>query len=435
MVMSSGIGLGLLGLGNVGSAVARNLNTRADYLERQLGQPITVERVLVRDVAKSRAVPIPVDRLTTDAADVIEDPDVAVIVEMLGGVEPAHQYLRQSLEAGKHVVTANKEVMAAHGVELLQLAAERGLDLYFEASVGGGVPLIGAFRRDLVANEIEEVHAILNGTTNHVLSQMAELGSDYNTALGEAQDLGYAEPDPTNDVEGHDTAFKAAILATLAFKGRVEPELVYREGITALSQADFRYAAELGYSIKLLAIAKRIGSEVEVRVHPALVQREFLLGQVDGVYNAVRITGDLLGRVLLVGRGAGPQPTSSAIVSDLIDLGHNIRRSAHNRIPVLIDRPVTVLPMDKVTSRYYLRVWVQDRPSVLASIASICGEHAISIASVLQKEVDPDAQRAELVLLTHEAKESDWQAALARIEALEVVPTVASVIRIEDLVE
>jgi homoserine dehydrogenase len=435
MLMSTGIGLGLLGLGNIGSAVARNLNARADYLERQLGQSITVERALVRDLAKARDVPIPADRLTTDASAVIEDPDVNVIVEMLGGVDPAHQYIRRSLEAGKHVVTANKEVMAAHGVDLLQLAVERGLDLYFEASVGGGIPLIGIFRQNLVANEIEEVHAILNGTTNYVLSQMAELGTDYKTALGEAQVLGYAEPDSTNDVEGHDTAFKAAILATLAFKGRVEPDLVYREGITALAQADFRYAAELGYSIKLLAIAKRIGSEVEVRVHPALVPSEFLLGQVDGVYNAVRITGDLLGRVLFIGQGAGSQPTSSAIVSDLIDLGLNIRRSAHNRIPVLLDRPVSVLPMDTVASRYYLRVWVQDCPGVLASIASICGEHSISIASVLQKEVDPDAQRAELVLLTHEAKESDWKDALERIEALEVVPTVASVIRIEDLVE
>ncbi len=433
--MSSGIGLGLLGLGNVGSAVARNLHTRADYLERLLGQPITVQRALVRDVTKTRDAPIPADRLTTDAAAVIDDPAVAVIVEVLGGVEPAHQYLRQALEADKHVVTANKEVMAAHGVDLLKLAAERGLDLYFEASVGGGIPLIGPFRQDLVANEIEEVHAILNGTTNYILSQMADQGTDYATALAEAQELGYAEPDPTNDVDGHDTAFKTAILATLAFKGRVEPESVFREGITALSQADFTYAAELGYSIKLLAIAKRRDSAVEVRVHPALVQRDFILGQVDGVYNAVRISGDLLGRALFMGRGAGPQPTSSAIVSDLVDLGHNIRQAAHNRIPVLLDRPVTVLPMDQVASRYYLRVWVQDRPGVLARIASICGEHEISIASVLQKEVDPDAKRAELVLLTHEARESDWQAALGRIDQLDVVPSVASVIRIEDLIE
>ncbi len=433
--MSSGIGLGLLGLGNVGSAVARNLHARADYLERQLGQPITVQRALVRATAKRRDTPIAPDRLTTDAAAVIDDPEVDVIVEVLGGVEPAHRYLRHALEAGKHVVTANKEVMAAHGVDLLQLAAKRGLDLYFEASVGGGIPLIGPFRQDLVANEIKEVHAILNGTTNYILSQMADRGANYATALAEAQELGYAEPDPTNDVEAHDTVFKAAILATLAFKGRVEPESVFREGITALSQADFIYAAELGYSIQLLAIAKRLDSEVEVRVHPALVQREFLLAQVDGVYNAVRITGDLLGRALFIGRGAGPQPTSSAIVSDLVDLGHNIRRGAHNRIPVLLDRSLRVLPMDRVTSRYYLRVWVQDRPGVLARIASICGEHKISIASVLQKEVDPDAQRAELVLLTHEAKESDWQAALARIEALDAVPSVASVIRIEDLLE
>ena len=433
--MSSGIGLGLLGVGNVGSAVARNLDARAEALERQLGRPITIQRALVRDLDKPRDAPIPADRLTTDPAAVIDDPDVDVIVEVLGGVEPAQQYLRRALEAGKHVVTANKEVMAAHGVDLLQLAADRDLDLYFEASVGGGIPLIGPFRQDLAANEIEEVHAILNGTTNYILSQMAEHGRSYADALAEAQQLGYAEPDPTNDVEGHDTAFKLAILATLAFKGRVAPTDVYREGITQLSQADFTYAAELGYSIKLLAIAKRRGTTIEARVHPALVQRDFLLGQVEGVYNAVRISGDLLGRAMFMGRGAGPQPTSSAIVSDLIDLGHNIRRAAHNRIPVLLDRPVSVIPIEEVLSRYYLRLWVQDRPGVLARIAAICGEHEISIASVLQKEVDPDARRAELVLLTHDAREADWQPALRRITALDVVPKVASVIRIEDLLE
>jgi len=433
--MSSGIGLGLLGVGNVGSAVARHVHARAAMLERQLGRPISVQRALVRDPNKPRDSSIPSDRLTTDAASVIDDPRVDVIVEVLGGVEPAHHYLRRALEAGKHVVTANKEVMAAHGVDLLQLAADRGLDLYFEASVGGGIPLIGPFRQDLAANEIQEVHAILNGTTNYILSQMAEHGQSYADALAEAQQLGYAEPDPTNDVEGHDTAFKLAILATLAFRSRVAPEDVFREGIAQITQADFTYAAELGYSIKLLAIAKRRGDTIEARVHPALVQRDFLLGQVEGVYNAVRISGDLVGRAMFLGRGAGPEPTSSAIVSDLIDLGHNIRRAAHNRIPVLLDRPVRVLPIEEVLSRYYLRLWVKDRPGVLARIAAICGEHDISIASVLQKEVDPDARRAELVLLTHDAREADWRPAIQRITELDVVPEVASVIRIEDLLE
>ena len=432
---SDRIGIGFLGLGNVGSAVLRNLDRRADDLERQIGRGISVHHALVRDVEKPRDVPISAGRVTTDVGCVINDPNINIIVEVLGGVDPAHDYVRQALEAGKHVVTANKELMATHGVELLTLAADRGLDLCFEGSVGGGIPLIGPFRRDLMANEIQEVHAILNGTTNYIMSQMADHGSDYDTALAEAQALGYAEPDPTNDVEGHDAAFKASILATLAFKGAIAPETVFREGITSLTQADFTYAAELGYSIKLLAIAKRSDTAIEVRVHPTLIQREFLLGQVDGVYNAVRITGDLLGRALFVGRGAGPQPTSSAILADIIDIGHNIDQSSHSRIPLLFDRSVTILPMGHVSSRYYIRLWVNDHPGVLARIAAICGEHAISIASVLQKEVDADAQSAELVLLTHEAREIDWQAALARIQSLNVVPKVASVIRIEDLLD
>ena len=429
------IGLGFLGLGTVGAAVARTLHQRRDYLQRQLGRSFAVRRALVRDSGKDRDVPFGPEILTPDPADVLDADDIEIVVELLGGVDPAHAYLRRAIEAGKHIVTANKEVMAAHGAELREQAAHRDLDLYFEASVGGGIPLIGPFRQDLMANEIGEVHAILNGTTNYILTEMAAGEKDYATALAEAQALGYAEPDPTNDVEGHDTASKLAILAALAFKCRIPVASVYREGITKLAAADFRYAAELGYSIKLLAIAKRRPAGVEVRVHPALVQTDFLIGQVDGVFNAVRIDGDLLGRALFVGRGAGPEPTSSAIVADLIDLGHNIAAGAHNRIPIMVDRSINPLPMDDVLSRHYLRLWVTDRPGVLAQIGAICGEEQISIASVLQKEVDEDARRAELVLLTREAVESSLRRAVARIAELDVVSEVASVIRVEDLTD
>ena len=431
--MASEVGIGFLGLGTVGAAVARTLGTRAHYLQRRLGRTFTVRRALVRDMDRSRDVPFGRDLLTTNPDDVIASPDIDVIIEVMGGVEPASTYVARALSNGKHVITANKEMLASNGVALMRQAAAMNLDLYFEASVGGGLPLIGPFRQDLAANDIREVHAILNGTTNYILTQMSTGGSDYATALTEAQQLGYAEPDPTNDVEGHDAAYKITILAILAFEADVRPAQVYREGITKLGAADFRYAAELGYSIKLLAIAKERPEGIEVRVHPALVPRASLVGQVDGVYNVVRINGDLIGTALFIGRGAGPEPTSSAIVSDLIDLGHNLRAGAHARTPVLFENPVPVLPMSQVRSRYYLRLWVTDRPGVLARITAVCGEEEISIASIIQKEADRSAGQAEIVLLTHEAVEASMQNALTRIARLDVVASVASFIRIEDL--
>ncbi|MBM4436936.1 MAG: homoserine dehydrogenase, partial [Actinobacteria bacterium] len=403
--MAYAIGIGLLGLGTVGSAVARTLRLRAAYLERRLGRTLAIRRALVRDLTRLRDVPFGLEVLTTDPADAIEARDVDVVVEVMGGVEPAHQYLRRALDAGKHVVTANKEVIATHGVALMRHAAERNLDVYFEASVGGGLPLIGPFRQDLAANDVREMHAILNGTTNYILTQMAAGQGDYATALAEAQRLGYAEPDPTNDVEGHDSAYKLAILGMLAFESEIRPDQVYREGITKLASADFKYAAELGYAIKLLAIAKQRPEGIELRVHPALVGRDSVVGQVDGVYNVVRINGDLVGNALFIGRGAGPEPTSSAIVADLIDLGHNLRAGAHARVPVLIETQATALPMSAVRSRFYLRLWVTDRPGVLAKITAVCGEEQISIASIIQKEADVRAGQAEIVLLTHSAVE------------------------------
>ncbi len=433
--MAADIGLGFLGLGTVGSAVVRTVTERSAFLERQIGRPFRVRRALVRDPNRRRDVPLDASQLTVNVDDVIDDEAIDVVVELMGGVEPANTYIRRALRAGKHVVTANKEVMATHGIELLELATAQGRDLYFEASVGGGIPLIGPFRQDLAANQIHGVHAIINGTTNYILTEMAAGGVDFQTALAEAQRLGYAEPDPTNDIEGIDAAYKLVILASLAFNCAVRPQDVYREGITRISAADFRYAAELGYGIKLLAITKRAPHGLEARVHPALIQRQVLLAQVDGVFNAVLLDGDLLGRALFIGRGAGPEPTSSAIVADLIDLGHNIRRGVHDRIPMTLDGDLTVLPMAEVRSRYYFRLWVTDQPGVLARIGTVCGDHAISIASVIQKEVDENAGRAELVFLTHEAQESAVQGALAEIADLEVVAAVASVIRVEDLAE
>ena len=324
----------MLGLGTVGAGVADVLQGKDSSLGRRLGRPIVLGKVLVRDLNKTRAVPSGL--LTASAAEVIDSPDIDLVVEVLGGVDPAFDYVRRSLENGKHVITANKELMAHHGLELLRVAQEHGCDLFFEASVGGGIPLIGPFRQDLAANEITEIHAIINGTTNYILTRMTEDGASFDDALEEATEKGYAEPDPTNDVDGHDSAYKLAILASLAFGGPVPPEAVYKEGIRHLSPVDFDYARELGYTIKLLATSKRDAAGVEVRVHPALVTRDYLLSQVSGVENAVRIKGDLLGHALFAGRGAGPGPTSSAIVRrpDRPRPQHQLRHSRQDPGPI-----------------------------------------------------------------------------------------------------
>jgi homoserine dehydrogenase len=429
------IGVGLLGLGTIGSGVMTTLAEQSARLEKRLGRKIVVRQVLVRDLDKQRSVAVGAGALTTNAADVLEAEDIDVVVELMGGIEPAREYMESALRNGKHLVTANKDVMANHGVELLGLAGEMNLDLFFEASVGGGIPLIGPFRQDLAANEITEIHAIINGTTNYILTRMDQDGTPYETALREAQDFGYAEPDPANDVEGHDAAYKLGILAGLAFGVQVHPDDIYREGIGELEAVDFVHASNLGYAIKLLAIGKAGPDGVEVRVHPTLVTRDFLLSQVSGVENAVRIRGDLLGHAVFAGRGAGPKPTASAIVADLIDLAHNLNAGVHARVPIRFDSDLQVMPMGDIRSRYYLRIWVADQPGVLAQIGRIFGDSGISIAGLDQKEVDASQGAAELVILTHEAVEADMQGALRQMKAMDVVNRIDAFLRVEDLEE
>ena len=439
----------MLGFGVVGGGVARLLSQKAAAITAEIGRPLALRHVLVRDAARARSVSLPPDRLTTDPSAVLDDPETHIVVEVMGGIAPAAEYIRQAIRNRKHVVTANKEVMATQGVEILQLAKEHGVDVYYEASVGGGIPLIGVFRQDLVANEIHQIHAIINGTTNYILTRMAQDGVDFAPALAEAQVLGYAEPDPTNDVEAIDAAYKLSILASLAFRTQVPPEQIYREGITRLRAADFRYARELGYVIKLLAIGKRgtknqergtkngEGSaaeeqaEVEVRVHPTLVPQDFLLADVNGVFNAVHVQGDLVGDVLLYGRGAGAEPTSSAVVSDVVDVAHNINAGIANRVPFHSAGELRVRPVADLETRYYVRLWVADQPGVLAQIAHSFGAHQISIASCIQKETDLAAGSAELVIVTHPAREAGMRAALADLQALPVLRDLANVIRIE----
>ena len=437
------IGVGLIGLGVVGGGVARALLERSEYFARQVGATITVRRAAVRDISKPRTVDLPPGMLTTDVRQVVNDPSVDIVVEVIGGEQPAGDYIRAALAAGKHVVTANKELMAKSGPELLAEAHERGLDIMFEASVGGGIPLIAPLRRDLLANRIASIRAIINGTSNYILTSMAKEGAagqalrmqgieplqstGYAGALAEAQRLGYAEPDPTNDVEGYDAAYKLAIMATLGFRTRVRPHQIHTEGITRLTARDFQYAQELGYVIKLLAIAERTNGGIVARVAPAFISNTEPLAKVDGVHNAVQINGDLTGTVPVQGRGA----TSSAVVADLLDPSHATLPGTRERKYWGPEADIPVLGLENLETRYYARVTVSDRPGVLAQIAQTLGDHGVSIAAVSQKEADLDANTAELVIMTHPARDGAMMAALDAIAALAVVTQVSSFLRVE----
>ncbi|MEA2647497.1 MAG: homoserine dehydrogenase [Chloroflexota bacterium] len=422
-------GVGLLGLGTVGSQVAERLEQANEMVQRRTGIELCLRRVLVRDEDRERAYR-PSAPLTTDVAQVIDDPEVSIVVEVLGGDEPAHDYLRRAIEAGKHIVTANKEVMAKYGPELLELALANSVDIYFEAAVGGGIPLISTFKIDLLANEINSIEAIINGTTNYILDGMAS-GRSYDDALAEAQGLGFAEADPASDVDGHDSVYKLAIMASIAFSSRFRPEDVYREGISGLHPRDFGYAAEMGYAIKLLAEGRKRDGAVELHVHPTLIPLTHLLSRVAGSYNAVVVDGDLVGTVLLYGQGAGGRPTASAVVGDLIDLVHSMRKGVVNRIPMWFDRNYPRRAFDDVVTRAYYRMEVEDRPGVLADITKVFGEEEISIDSINQKSTDATDASAELVILTHPAIESVHQAARGRIEALDCVRGVRAFLRVQ----
>ena len=429
------INIGLMGLGVVGTGVLQILRQKARVLARETGRSLRVKKILVREKQKTRGVDVESALLTTNPDDILDDPEIHIVIELIGGVEPAYMYARRAIQAGQHLVTANKDVMAAHGSELLRLANRQGVDVYFEASVGGGIPLIGSFRSDLVANEIHEIYAIINGTTNYILTRMSREGAALPDVLAEAQRLGYAEADPTKDVEGIDAAFKLAILASLAFRTEVDAAAIYREGIMQLEPADFRYAHDLGYVIKLLALARQKNGCYEAMVYPALAPKAAPLASVDGVYNAVYVVGDLVGNVMFYGRGAGSEPTASAIVADVIDVAHNIISGVTNRIPYTVDSAKTMRPPDEVETRFYFRLWVRDQPGVLAKIAAVCGENHISIASVIQKETDPANRTAEIVITTHHARERAMREALQDIAGLDVVAKVAGFLRIVDLGE
>ncbi len=427
------IGVGLLGMGVVGGGVAQVLLERSEAYEARVGGRLQLRHVLVRDPSRARAAAIDPALITTRADEIFDDPGVRIVVELMGGEQPALDYLRRALATGRHVVTANKEVMAKHGPELLALAQRHGVEILYEASVGGGIPLIAPLKRDLLANEISSLRAIVNGTTNYILTRMSKEGLDFAEALAQAQALGYAEADPANDIEGVDAAYKLAILANLSFRTAITPADVHYEGITRLTANDFRYARELGYAIKLLAIGRRLGDgSVQVRVHPSLLREDEPLAKVDGVFNAVEIDGDLLGLVLFQGRGAGSLPTTSAVLADVIDAARGIALAQPARGAELYLASLPVRSFSELESRYYLRLRVPDRPGVLSKICGVLGDrHAISISDIIQKETSQDDQTAEIVIMTHAAREAAMQAALSELAGLPVVHSIGNFIRVE----
>jgi homoserine dehydrogenase len=426
------IGIGLLGLGTVGSGVAEVLSTKTDSLAEQAGFSLILKKVLVRDVNKRRPVKLSVGLLTTRPEEVLSHPEVDIVVELIGGEHPATEYIELAIASGKHAVTANKGVMAKHGYKLLSLARKHDTDLRYEASVGSGIPLISAFQQDLAANKISAIRAILNGTTNYVLSQMAQEGLDFASTLKQAQKLGYAEADPVNDIEGIDAAYKLVILSNLAFRATFVPEDVYCEGISNVAARDFLYAREFGYAIKLLAIAKREDDRVETRVHPVFIPKDSQLAKVDGVYNAVEVETDLAGKLVFYGEGAGSLRASSAVMADVLAIARNIYRGVINVPEVGLNQRVTVKPMSELKTRYYLRLNAPDRPGVLSQISRVLGDNSISIASVIQKESDLAAQTAVIVIMTYPAREKAMQKALKQLKQLPEVNEVSNFIRVEE---
>jgi homoserine dehydrogenase len=430
--MKNAIGIGLLGLGTVGSGVVEVLATRADSLAEQAGLPLILKKVLVHNVNKRRSVKVSSSLLTSHPEEVLAHPKVDIVIELIGGEHPATEYIERAITSGKHIVTANKEVMAKHGYELFSLARKHNTDLRYEASVGSGIPLISSFQRDLAANKISAIQAILNGTTNYILTRMAHEGLDFVTTLKQAQKLGYAEADPANDIEGTDAAYKLVILSNLAFGAKFVPQDVYCEGISNIAARDFLYAKEFGYAIKLLAIAKRDNDKVEMRVHPVFIPQDSQLAKVDGVYNAVEVETDLAGKLIFYGEGAGSLRASSAIMADVLAIARNIYRGVNNVPELRLNQRVTIKPMSELKTQYYLRLNATDRPGVLSQISKVLGDNSISISSVIQKESDPVAQTAIIVIMTYPAKEKGMQKALRQLRQLPEVNEVSNFIRVEE---
>jgi len=419
--------IGLLGCGTVGSAVIRLLRTNGEEIRRRTGAALRVVRVAVAHPDRPRGVVFDPGVLTGNAAEVVADPRVDVVAEVMGGIEPAQALLLDAIERGKSVVTANKQLIARHGPEVFAAAARAGVDLRLEASVGGGLPVIQPLKESLAANRVIEMRGILNGTTNYILTKMADEGWEFNRALKDAQRHGFAEADPGDDVDGHDAAAKLAILATIAFHAPVRADEVYREGIRSITPQDIAFARELGFTVKLLAIARDHEGRIEAHVHPAFLPIDHPLASIRNELNALFVRGDFAGEVMTVGRGAGGDPTASAVVADLIDVARNRRAGAHGRVGWSALDPRPIRPIEETASPFYLLMQVTDRPGVFAKIAAIFGEEGVSIASIVQKN---RGHAADIIMVTHTTLEARMRSVLRRLETLSVLHAVRSVIRV-----
>ncbi|NOH16183.1 homoserine dehydrogenase [Clostridium cochlearium] len=424
------IKIGLLGLGNVGKGVWNILQMNKDIIKIRAGYNIEIGKILVKDANKKRDVDVPESIITTNVDYILEDPSIDIIVEVMGGVEPSFEYMVKAMKKGKHVITANKMVLAMKGRELSQIAKDNGVLFYYEASVGGGIPVIHGLTESLTANKINEVIGIINGTTNYILTKMTLEGLSFDEALKEAQQKGYAEADPTSDIEAFDAVYKLCILTSLGFDSFVDIKSVYREGITKIEPIDIKYAEEFGYVIKLLAIIKEEFGELELRVHPTMVPAVHPLANVNDSFNAIFIKGNAVGDLMLYGRGAGELPTGSAVVGDIISVIRNKEREENHFIQC--DKvSKNVKDMSKVRSEYYIRITVGDKPGVLGEITTILGENNVSLLSVIQK--GKRQEHVSLVFVTHRTNEGDVQKAIKKISELNDVLKVDNIIRIENL--
>jgi len=437
----SAIKVGLIGFGNIGAGVVKLLQQNADVIRSKVGAGIVLKRIADLDITSDRGVTVDPACLTTDVGAIFDDPEISVVIELVGGYEPAKTFVLKAIEKGKHIVTANKALLALHGNEIFSAAARKGVEVQFEASVGGGIPVLTSIKGNLAANRIGSVFGIMNGTCNYILTRMTQEGADFSDVLAAAQQLGYAEPDPTFDIEGVDTAHKLAILVSLCFGTRIDFNSIYTEGISRISGLDVKFASEFGYRIKLLAIGKLTDGQVEARVHPTMIPLHNPLAEVNGVFNAIRLSGDFVGPVMFYGRGAGQNPTASAIVGDLIGLSRSMKAGAGRRMAPLgfMDDQVATLPlkpMSEIVSKYMLRFSALDKPGVLAAIAGSLGNHGISIESMVQtSHQDDDAAPVPIVIMTHEAREGAVQNALGEIDRFDVISQKTGFIRIEDNLE
>ncbi|ASJ52870.1 homoserine dehydrogenase [Brevibacillus formosus] len=424
------IKLGLMGFGTVGTGVVRIIQAHQEDLQKQTGLSIEISRILVQDAEKPRNISSMESALTTDPASVLDDPEIEVIVEVIGGIHPAKEYILGALERGKHVVTANKDLMALHGAEILEKAQEKGCDVFYEASVAGGIPILRALVEGFSSDRIAKMMGIVNGTTNYIMTKMSQEGADYSEVLKEAQALGYAEQDPTSDVEGFDAARKMAILATLGFRVPMKLEDVDVKGISSVSKEDIAYGKQLGYEIKLLGLARRDEEAIEVSVQPTLVPKSHPLASVNGVFNAVYVHGEAVGETMFYGPGAGELPTATAVVSDLVTVVKNRKLGVNGRGMVAPYKEKVLKEDSEKFSKYFLRIVVADKRGVLAQITQLLADKNISLEQVIQQPFN-NGREAEIIMITHMSSKSDMDAVLAYMEQMDIVSTVQSCYRVE----